>query len=98
MVVRGGGVSYEAAIALLAFLAAALSASIFSNCSLPSTLGGIPISPAVTSVAFGADFAMASARGPKEGTVLGTLGLLGSLRKVPLVAGGVQVIMIGGVE
>ena len=90
--------SCKAARALLAFFAAALSASIFANCPLPSTVGRIPISPVVTSVAFGADFAMASMRGQKVEIMLVTVGLLGSLRKVPLAAEGVEVVMIGGVE
>ena len=90
------GVSFEAARAVLAFLAVAISASSCAIFSSSYMVAGRAISTAVKSVTFGAAFAMASARGPKGETVLGSAGLLESLRQGALASEGVEVVIIGG--
>ena len=88
--------SFEAVRAALAFLVVALSANSCAIFPSSSTVAGRTISIAVKSVAFGAAFAMAIARGPKGEILLGSAGLLESLRKGTLVAGCVEVVIIGG--
>ena len=94
----GGRLSFEAVRAALAFLVFSLSTNSCAIFPSSSTVAGRTISIAVKSVAFGAAFAMAIARGPKGEILLGSAGLLESLRKGTLVAGCVEVVIIGGVD
>ena len=90
------GVSFEAARAVLAFLAVAISASSCAIFSSSYMVAGRAISTAVKSVAFGPAFVMVESRGLKGEIVLGLAGLLGFLRKGALASEDVEVVIIGG--
>ena len=94
----GGRISFEAARAALAFLAATLLANSCAIFSSSPTVVGRAISIAEKPVAFGYAFSMASARGPKGDIVLSSADLLESLGKGALAAEGVEVVMVGGGE